>query len=436
VARRVEIELTSVRDDGTWTWRVAGAKQPRGVVAGDLLPSGAKVGDVLRVEADVEMEGTTILAVLPPETKRPEPERLELRREEAPVPGVTTALVRRDADKRVRTRPSPSRARARPEEPSAERPSRAPARPPRRDRGAGSEEAPVAVEEKAPSAPPTSRPHRLVPQHKHRRAVLDSLAPEEKAVAERLLSGGIPALRRALDEERSKAAAAGRPAVPAEGVLNLAEDLLPRLKAAEWKDRAEAATEQIDEVSLRDLRALVGGAESAARDDETRLLAGAIRDALARRQSQARDEWLAGISSCLDENKVMRALRHSARPPDPRTRLPAAVAARLAEAAGSAMSADTPSERWAGLLEAVLASPVRRSVKPGGLPADTDGGVLSAARQAAGKIPALARLLGIQMPPPPGPPRTVVPEPRSRRTYGPRMVRPPTPPPAPHETAS
>ena len=37
MSRRIDIELTSVREDGTWTWRAAGAKQPRGVVDSSVL---------------------------------------------------------------------------------------------------------------------------------------------------------------------------------------------------------------------------------------------------------------------------------------------------------------------------------------------------------------------------------------------------------------
>ena len=47
MSRRIEIELTSARSDGTWTWRAAGAREPKGVLEGSLLPSGAKTGDVL-----------------------------------------------------------------------------------------------------------------------------------------------------------------------------------------------------------------------------------------------------------------------------------------------------------------------------------------------------------------------------------------------------
>ena len=51
MSRRIEIELTSVKDDETWTWRAVGAREPKGVIAASLLPEGAAVGQELRVEA-------------------------------------------------------------------------------------------------------------------------------------------------------------------------------------------------------------------------------------------------------------------------------------------------------------------------------------------------------------------------------------------------
>src|SRR3954470_225951 len=78
MARRIEIELTSARDDGTWTWRAAGAKQPKGVLDSKVLYDGARVGDVVRADAEFEIDGITGISVLPPKAKRVEPERLEL----------------------------------------------------------------------------------------------------------------------------------------------------------------------------------------------------------------------------------------------------------------------------------------------------------------------------------------------------------------------
>ena len=64
MSRRIEIELTSARSDGTWTWRAAGAREPKGVLEGSLLPSDAKTGDVLKVEADFSVDGISVQSVV------------------------------------------------------------------------------------------------------------------------------------------------------------------------------------------------------------------------------------------------------------------------------------------------------------------------------------------------------------------------------------
>jgi hypothetical protein len=235
--------------------------------------------------------------------------------------------------------------------------------------------------------------------------VLESLPPEQRPIAEQVLQGGLPAVRRALQEQNAAAAEHGQPEVPVATVIALAEELLPRLKTAEWRDRAEAAVAAIDDLALRDLRSVVAGAEAAARDDDTRMLAKTLRDALDQREAKERQAWLDEITGALAEGRLIRALRVAARPPDPRTRFPAELAAQLSDAAGAALAADVAPERWLAVLEAVLDSPVRRSVKPAGLPTNADEALLGAARRASGRVPALAAMLGIDMPPPPGPVR-------------------------------
>ena len=64
MSRRIDIELTSALGDGTWTWRAAGAKQPKGVLDGSILPGGAKVGDELKVEVELAMDGIDVLSVV------------------------------------------------------------------------------------------------------------------------------------------------------------------------------------------------------------------------------------------------------------------------------------------------------------------------------------------------------------------------------------
>jgi hypothetical protein len=249
------------------------------------------------------------------------------------------------------------------------------------------------------------KPKRWSAGHEHRDAALAELSPEQRPVGEQVLRGGIPAVRQAVEAQNAELRSRGEPQVKADPLVAMAEQLLPRLKAAEWRDRAEAASKAPEEVPLRELRAVVSGADAAARDDEARLLASSLRQALQRRLDEQRQRWLDEITTALDEGRLVRALRASARPPDAGMRFPAGLAMRLSEAAGQAMGPDAPPERWATILAAVAESPVRRSVRPAGLPEEADEETLNAARQVSGRVPALAALLGIEMPPPPGPPR-------------------------------
>ncbi|HET9732924.1 MAG TPA: hypothetical protein VFP54_09645 [Acidimicrobiales bacterium] len=452
---RIDVELTSLREDGTWTWRAAGARQPRGVVEASVLYQGAKVGDVVRAEAEFEMDGITILSVQPPREKRESSNVLEITgpgRDAGPG-GVTTSLVSRserprrprqerpggrertprpgdEGGRRAGPRREDAGRRQRegaPGEARGPRPTRTPDERPRRER---------APRPERPAPPERVQPKRLNPAATHRNAVLESLPAEQRPVAEQLIRGGIPAVRQAIAAENDKAKAEGRPAIGADALMALAEGLLPQIKAATWRDRAEAAVGVVDEIAIRDLRSVVAGAD-VARDEETRALAATLRQALERRLEEGRQTWVKDITTNLDENRVVRALRISARPPDPSSRIPADMAVRLAEAASAALAPDTPGERWVAVLDAVSASPVRRSVKPAGLPAEPDEAVMVAARAAAGRVPAVAALLGLSMPPPPGPARPAPRPPRpARGPQGPRSAgqgprKPSTPPPSP-----
>src|SRR6188472_1350921 len=79
MSRRIDIELTSDRADGTWSWRAAGAKQPKGVLRAELLPEGATVGQELRADIEFSLDGNEVVAVLPPKAKnRSSVETLEI----------------------------------------------------------------------------------------------------------------------------------------------------------------------------------------------------------------------------------------------------------------------------------------------------------------------------------------------------------------------
>ena len=203
---------------------------------------------------------------------------------------------------------------------------------------------------------------------------METLAPEHRPIVERLAAGGVPAVRKAVADEQERARAEGRPSLSGEAIVALAEGLLPDVKAALWLDRAEAAAAHLDQLSLRDLRATV--VTATARDDSGRELA---------RASSGR-RWTTGSPSCAatgssDSNKPSPAdgycrlcgCRRSRL--EPTARFPAALIERLATQAGAAMRADLSPDRWLALLDAAAACPVRRQIKPAGIPDDPSGEV-------------------------------------------------------------
>ena len=462
MARRLDIELTSSRHDGTWTWRAAGALEPRGVIAGQLLEDGAKVGSVLRVEAEVELEGITVVSVLPPRERVESHERIELAPAKPEDSGLVTASLVSRSGRGARERPFDGSGRTRPRERSAAsrphgevraRPEAAERRRPSRERGTESrpardgtlrrsrtatprpdrvEAAPTESQAPPSTVPPAARrarprPERFVPGTLHRDEYFSTLPSEQRPVAEQVAAGGMPAVRRALAAEQSAALTAGRPAVGGEAIIALAEQLLSPVRQAVWLDRAEAVVAQLETISLRELRATVLGA--APRDEHGRELLGTIREALKVRLAKLRAGWEGDIARALDEGRVLHALRLSARPPDPGARIPSSLVAPLSEGAGAALTATSSVDRWLALLEAAAASPVRRSIKPAGLPEDPTGAVRHTATLVAGRIPALAPLLGLPMPPPPRPVVSLaskpIPRPRAPRARPARGQKPP-----------
>lgn len=430
MSRRIEVELTSARDDGSWTWRAAGAREPRGVVATDLLPPDAKVGDVMRAEADFDLDGVTIISISPKQgKKRNEAERIEIigqpRRDDQLVTSTLTSRPGGDSGGR-----GDRGARGdRPDRPA--RPGR-PDRKPRegdRERTKERSERPARSAERRPprarpEEPPKPKPKRLRPGRVHRAAVLEELPPEHRPIAEQVLAGDIPAVRQAIEKENTTRTAAGQPTINGEQLLALAEKLRPQLRTAEWRDRAEAAMADVDEIDLRDLRSVVVAADSAARDGETRALATQLREALAKRVDAEQTAWVAELTSALDEGRVVRALRLSSRPPKAGVILDPALTTRLAEGACASLTADAPAERWAAVLDATAFSPVRLAVKPQSLPEKPSDELVANAKKLASRLPQVAAAFGIEV--------SDMPRPRGARR--PVPPPPPIPPPPPVST--
>ena len=97
MSRRIEIELTSKREDGTWTWRAAGAREPKGIVVDSLVPAGSSPKDVLRAEVESDLDGTRVLSIQAQKQKAERTGLLQLIPSEKPFEPVTQQLRKKGA---------------------------------------------------------------------------------------------------------------------------------------------------------------------------------------------------------------------------------------------------------------------------------------------------------------------------------------------------
>lgn len=383
MSRRIEIELTSSRPDGTWTWRAAGAREPKGVLEGSVLSGGAKVGDVLKVEADFDIDGISILSIVAGKERVEKSNRLELLASEKPFKPVIETKA-----------------------PRSERPRRDDKRRPRGEKGDGPAAGGDDRKRRGPLTPPPELPQRpkakrLKPGRAHRSEILGALPEAQRAIAERVLQGGIPAVRAAVAEQNKVLAAEGKEVIPADGLVTMAENLLPKLRVAEWLDRADAAVADIDSLDLRDLRSVVtsGDDPAIARDESTRAVAAKLKEGLAARQEKDHAEWLSDIDAALGVGRVVRALKLSSQPPKAGARFPAELATRLAAAASAALEVDAPADRWVAMLEAAAFSPVRSQLNAVAIPAVVAPELLACVTRLAPAVPQIATKFGVQVAP-------------------------------------
>jgi hypothetical protein len=433
MSRRIDIQLTSSRDDGTWTWRAAGAKAPKGVVAASLLPTSVRTGDVFKVEADFDIDGISVLAVVPTKDKSQRLNVLELITSEKSFTPVTQRLAERGkGDRKVARRPegsgSPGAKRPDGKHPDRKRFDGKSARPDggrtdgarpgstrtgpraapsgeRRPRHEGEAESTRRVRRGPFTAPPElpKRPaaKRLKPKHTHRSAVLETLPDEQRAVAQRALEGGIKAVRDAVKIQNDLLRREGKPPVPSEGLISMAQELLPKLRVADWLDKAEAAKAIVATLDLRDLRSVVVGADDpmVVRDESTRELAVELKAALKDRQEKEQALWREDISAALGVSRVVRALKLSGEPPKAGQPFPSDLGAQLAAAATASLAPDSGSERWIAVLEAVAFSPIRGQVKPAAAPEQPSVALIATVTRLAPLIGQIATLFNIAVVP-------------------------------------
>lgn len=405
MSRRIEIELTSKRSDGTWTWRAAGAREPKGVVEESLVPAGCSVNDVLRAEVESDIDGTRILSLSNLKAKAERTGLLQRLPNEKPFQPVTSVLAKKGRgdggkDRRPRSR--------REDEPRGERRPRNDS-----DRRRPRFETPAEM-------PQRPKPKRIRAGRAHVSQVLAELPEAHRAIAERVLLGGVPAVRAAIAEQNKSAKEQGQDQIPVEGLVSIAEQLLPRLRVAEWLDRAENALTIIDEIDLRDLRSVVVASDDpvVVRDETTRSLAASLKQGLVKRQETETANWLEDIATATRIGRVVRALNMSSQPPKAGVVFPAELGVTLAAKTTESLTPDAPAERWIAVLEAAAFSPVKALVNPATVPTAVTDDLKKTVTRLAPLMPQLAMLFGISFDP-------KAPTPRPLRPTRPTKKAPP-----------
>ncbi|MDP6299136.1 MAG: hypothetical protein QF388_06950, partial [Acidimicrobiales bacterium] len=343
MSSRLEIEITSKVDESLHTWRAVGAKEPKGVIKTVLLPTGSEIGQTFRVEAEFLLDGIEIISVFPPKAKREEPQLLEIIGSGNNDGSVTTSLVakrkRKKSGGKQRASQNSDKARRNNQERKKTRIT-SKTKPKRKSRT---------------FKPPRGK--RLKPKRRNRNDFLDSLPVLHRPLARELMRGSIPKLRDTLKTM-------DLPTGFNEPILDYAEKLVIKLKAAEWLDRAEAVDKTSDTIDLQDFRSVVAASQSSAKSSEALVLKEKLELALKKRIEREHEDWLKIIQSALEEGKLVRALNFSSRPPKAGAQLPEELALELARQAGEALNSETPTNRWAIVAEAIAFSPIRLKVHP------------------------------------------------------------------------
>jgi hypothetical protein len=411
-----------------------------------MLPSGSRVGDQLRVEVTQEIDGITVTAVVPTRAKSEPSNILELVVDDRPFEPVVQKLAKRDRNERPRRDGDRDRKDRRDRRPAGEGGERAGGdrrrdrseRTDRGDRGPAAGDTAGRRDRRGPSRPSFSpppevpqrpKPKRLRPGKARRAEVLAALPEEQRSIAELALQG-MSAVRQRLKEENARLASEGKATMPETTVLKLAEDLLPKLRVAEWLDRAEAALRQIEHLDLRDLRSVVASSEDSmvARDDAAREVAAQLKAGLAAKQQEELNLWYADIDAALAVGRVIRALRLSSQPPKAGQPFPPDLAQRLAFSTTAALAPGDGAERWVGVLEAAAFSPVRSMILPIVLPDPITDELKATITRLAPALPQVAEKFGIEVRP--GAPMPKPLRPTTKARPAPSPGKKPTPAPA------
>ena len=97
---KIDVEITSQREDGDWTWRAVGAREPKGTVDASLLPTNSIVGSKFLVETEYFLDGIVVTKVFDKKQSSEKTETLEILGSGKQTDLVTTQLAKSKKSKR------------------------------------------------------------------------------------------------------------------------------------------------------------------------------------------------------------------------------------------------------------------------------------------------------------------------------------------------
>jgi len=378
---KIDVEITSQREDGDWTWRAVGAREPKGTVEASLLPDDLTIGTQFSVETEHFLDGIVVTKVFDKKQESEKGETLEILGSGKQAKLVTTQLAKSKKGGKTSKRSPSANSRTSERNKSKKRVVKTDTPPSAKTRKTQNEK--KKIDHKFPKS------KRLKAKRRHRNEVIKNLPDEMKRVAEILVQKGIPGLRDSIKAQNEVANKAGEPEIPEELLLKLAEHVYSDLRTAEWLDRADGALRGIETVDLRDIRSVIVASENVQKNDEVRLLAEKLKEGFNKRVDTDQKNWLKEVISTLKEGRVVRALRLSSRPPKAGYPLPEDLLNSLTEATNNALSADVTQSRWGTIAEAAAFSPVHDRVVPVGAPENPNEELLKIIRRISSKAPSI-----------------------------------------------
>jgi hypothetical protein len=376
MAYRIDIEITSVKDENTFTWRKQGAKQPKGIVDKSLLGSSTKVGDIFKVEIEQSLDGIDIVAVIDSKKK---------------AQGLNTPVIEIGIKKQSDAKVTLTKVKGKTEKKAAHNKDF--------DRSHKNQEFKAEYKKRSNSNHEKKRSEFLRINWVKTDSFLETLSAQEKPIAELLIKGGMPSVRNAIKVQNEQAKANNLPEVAEAALLAIAEKLMPEVRKMQWLDRANSALEAGSKCPIRELKSLLASVDL--KDETIKTILSQLKGLLKEVVEQQIKNWKEDMTKASEAGDIKRSLELLSSPPDRTATLDSNILEVMVKAVNDKFRSDLDPDNWIELVESLANSTLRTKITIEKIPFDATEATLATAKKYSGFIPSLAPLLGLKIPPPP-----------------------------------